>query len=171
MRKRKHHRRKRSGLSDPGKRSHRRRRSLSAGNVLSGANIKQSLINTGLGMAGGAGANISYKMITGLKLGTIGNLLVGAGVGVVISAMGAPKIASGFAGGTTALALQAGLSEESNANFTEGMEEGEVYETQDGQLVKMLSDGSVQFLSEEEITALNDNVYPDYSTMNAFQNS
>lgn len=167
MRKRKH-RRKRSGLSASGKTTHRRRRSLSAGK-LSGANIKDSLINTGLGMAGGAGANFAYKMLSGLKFSTIGNLLSGAGIGAVISAFGAPKIASGFAGGVTALALNAGLSEDSNANFTEGMEEGEVYETQDGQLVKMLSDGSVQFLSEDEIEALSENVYPDYSTMNAFQ--
>jgi hypothetical protein len=137
--------------------------------MLSGANIKASLINTGLGMAGGAGANVAYKMLTGLKFGTIGNLLSGAGIGTIISALGAPKMASGFAGGVTALALQSGLSEDSNANFTEGMEEGEVYQTESGEFVKMLSDGSVQFLSEDEITALNDNVYPDYSTMNAFQ--
>lgn len=171
MRKRKHHRRKRSGLSE-GKRTHRRRRRHSGmfDGMMSGKNLKESLINTGLGMAGGAGASVGYKMIQGLKFGTIGNLLAGAGIGFIASSLGAPKMGIGFAGGIAALSLQAGLSEEdSNTNF---MEEGEIYQTESGDLVR-LNDGEVEFLSEEEIQALHeggDEIYPGYSTMNTFQN-
>lgn len=170
MKRKKHNRRRRSGLSESGKTSTRRRRRHSGmfDGMLSGSNLKTSLINTGLGMAGGAGASVGYKMIQGLKFGTIGNMLAGAGIGFIASSLGAPKMGIGFAGGVTALALQAGLSEdESNTNF----EEGEIYQTESGDYVKMLSDGNVEYLSEEEVEALNDGneVYPDYSTMNAFQ--
>lgn len=170
MKRKTHKRRRRSGLSASGKPTRRRRRhSGMFDGMMSGKNLKESLINTGLGMAGGAGASVGYKMIQGLKFGTIGNLLAGAGIGFIASSLGAPKMGIGFAGGIAALSLQAGLSEEdSNANF---MEPGEVYQTESGDFVRLSDSGDFEFLSEEEVEALSagNEIYPDYSTMNPFQ--
>ena len=171
--KRKHRtRRRRSGLSEPGKRTHRRRRrSLSEG-VMSGNNLKNSAINTGLAALGGAGASVGFKLIQGLKMGIFGNILTGAAVGFVASALGAPKMGIGFTGGTTALALAGGMSED-NAEFADDdvLSEDEVYMSEDGEYMRVLNDGTIEPLSEDEIQALSEGeqVYPTYSTMNPFQ--
>lgn len=160
-------RRKRSGLSDPGT---RRRRSLSAG-IMSGANLKNSAINTGLGALGGAAANVGNKLISGFKMGTVGKIITGAAIGFIGSALGAPKVSIGFTGGMTALALNAGpIAEDGEFAENDVLEEGEIFQTEQGDYVKVLSDGKMEYLSEEEIEALNDGNYPEYSTMNTFQN-
>lgn len=165
MKKRTHKRRKaHKGLSSPAPRRRRSRGFL--GDALSGANMKASAINTGLGALGGAAASIGSKLLTGLNLGLWGKIFAGAGVGFVASSLGAPKMGIGFTGGMTALALAGGLAEEE----TPLEEEPVVYQTETGEYVKMLSDGTVEYLNEDEIEALNDGLYPNYGTMNAFQN-
>lgn len=171
MKKRKPSRRRSKGLS-AGAPKRRRRRSGGLSEVMSGANLKNSAINAGLGALGGAGATVGAKITNTLTKGSvIGNILVGFGVGFLASSMGAPKIGIGYAGGATALALSTGMSE-GNAEFAEddSLEEGEVYQTESGEYVKMLNDGSLEYLSEEEVEALSEGeIYPEYSTMNAFQ--
>lgn len=168
------HRKKSGGLS-----GHTPRRKKSKGlfdGAMSGANLKNSAVNTGLGALGGAGASVGMKLINGITKGNVfGNILSGALVGFVASAMGAPKLGIGFTGGTTALALSGGLKDDSNTEFAEDdvLEEGEIFQTESGELVRMLNDGEMEYLSEEEAQAyLSDGqeVYPGYSTMNTFQN-
>ena len=171
MKRRKRTHRKK-GLSSHAPAHRRRKRGLFDG-VMSGANLKGSAINVGLGALGGAGASIGTKLTNTLTKGNmIANVLVGALVGFVASSLGAPKIGIGYAGGSTALALAGGLKD--NANFAEedALEEGEIFTTEDGQLIKMLNDGQMQYLSEEEAQAyLNDEnvIYPEYGTMNMMQ--
>lgn len=165
-------RRKSKGLSNNSPVRRRKSKGLFDG-VMSGANLKNSLVNTGLGMAGGAGATVGTK-ITNLvtKGNTIGNIVVGGIVGFIASAMGAPKIGIGYSGGATALALAgAGLKDNGDFADDDALEEGEVYQTESGEFVKMLNDGTMEYLSDEEVNALmdGDNVYPEYSTMNSFQ--
>lgn len=165
-------RRKSGGLSNNSPTRRRRSKGLFDG-VMSGANLKNSLVNTGLGMAGGAGATVGTKITNTLTKGnTIMNIIVGGAVGFIASAMGAPKIGIGYSGGATALALAGGgLKDEGEFADDDALEEGEVYQTESGEFVKMLNDGSMEYLSDEEVEALNDGnvVYPDYSTMNSFQ--
>lgn len=170
MKKRTKSRRRSKGLS-AGTTHHRRsRRRSGLSEVMSGKNLKESAINSGLGALGGAGATVGAKITNTLTKGSIiGNILVGFGIGFLASSMGAPKIGIGYSGGATALALSGGLKD--NGEFAEDdvLEEGEIYQTESGEYVKMLSDGSLEYLSEDEVQALNDGIYPDYSTMNAFQ--
>lgn len=168
-----HKRRKKShkGLSGHGTRRKRSKGFL--GDAMSGANLKNSVINSGLGALGGAGSTVGSKITNTLTNGNvIANILVGFGIGFVASAFGAPKIGIGYSGGATALALSGGLKD-GNAEFADddALEEGEIYQTEDGQLVRMLNDGSTEYLSEEEVQYLNDEnlIYPSYGTMNAFQ--
>lgn len=168
----KRRRKSHSGLSGHSKR--RRRSKGLLGDAMSGANLKNSAINAGLGLAGGAGATIGTKLTNTLTKGNvIGNVLVGGLVGFLASALGAPKMGIGYAGGAAALALSGGLKDDGNTEFADDdvLEEGEIYQTESGELVKMLNDGSMEYLSDEEIEALNDGdvVYPQYSTMNTFQ--
>lgn len=172
MRKKTHRRRKSSkGLSSNTPTRRRRRSKGFLGDAMSGANLKASAINAGLGLAGGAGATIGTKITNTLTKGNvIANMLVGAGIGFLASALGAPKMGIGYAGGAAALALSGGLKD--NAEFAEDdvLEDGEIYQTETGEFVKMLNDGSMEYLSEDEVEALNDGeIYPAYSTMNAFQ--
>jgi len=150
------------GLSSGSPRK-RRRRGLRDG----GSKLKTSAVDSLLGGAGGAGAYFVNKAISGFKVGTVGKVLLGFGVGLGASYFGAPKIGIGFSGGSTALAMQAGLGDDSNANFADedSLEEGEVYQTNDGDYVRMLNDGTTEYLSDEEVEALNDSysAYPDYS--------
>lgn len=152
--------------------SHRRRRSLSAGKVMSKENLKNSAINAGLGALGGAGASVGMKLLSGITKGnTIANILAGAGVGLIASAFGAPKMGIGFTGGATALALSGGLSDNAEFADEDALEEGEIYQTESGDFVRMLNDGEMEYLSDEEIEALSEGevIYPQYSTMNSFQ--
>ena len=173
MRKKTHKRRKSSkGLS--GHSTPRRRRSKGfLGDAMSGANLKNSAINAGLGLAGGAGATIGTKITNSITKGNvIANMLVGAGIGFLASALGAPKMGIGYAGGAAALALSGGLKDSADFADDDVLEEGEIYQTETGEYVKMLNDGSMEYLNDDEIDALNDadGMYPQYSTMNAFQN-
>lgn len=171
-RKKRTHRKKSGGLSGH---SPRRRRSKGLfDGAMSGANLKNSAINAGLGALGGAGASVGMKLINGITKGNIfGNIASGFGIGFIASALGAPKLGIGFTGGTTALALAGGLKD-GNTEFAEDdvLEEGEVYQTESGELVRMLNDGEMEYLSAEETEAyLNDGeqIYPTYGTMNSFQ--
>jgi len=172
MKKRTHKRRKKSSTALSG-RPRRRRSKGFLGDAMSGANLKSSAINAGLGLAGGAGATIGTKLTNALTKGNvIANMLVGAGIGFLASALGAPKMGIGYAGGAAALALSGGLKDDGNTEFAEDdvLEEGEIYQTESGEFVKMLNDGSMEYLSEEEAEALSEGeIYPAYSTMNAFQ--
>ena len=167
---------RKKGLSSGGNSPIRRRKSKGLfDGVMSGSNLKNSAINVGLGALGGAGASVGSKLINGITKGNIfANILGGAIIGFVASSMGAPKIGIGFTGGMTALSLAGGLKDDDNAAFAEdnALEAGEVYQTETGEFVKMLNDGTMEFLNDEEVMALNDGavVYPEYGTMNAFQN-
>ena len=175
--KRKTHKRRRAHTLSASPRRRSRRRSALHG-MLSGSELKNGAVNVGMGVLGGIGANVGNKLLAGLNLGTWGKIFAGAGIGLVASTMGAPKIGSGFAGGMTALALAGGLSEDelsedelSEDELSEDeLSEPGIYQTEDGNLVKMLNDGSVEYLSEDEITALNEGEkpYPNYSTMYNF---
>lgn len=162
-------RRASKGLSAPATRR-KRRSGLSEG--LSMTKLKDYALNSSLGALGGAGATIGTKITNTITKGSvIGNLLASFTVGLVISAIGAPKIGIGYAGGSTALALAGGLKDD-NTEIAEDepLEEGEIYQTESGDYVKMLSDGTLEYLSEEEVNALQDGeIYPEYSTMNSFQ--
>lgn len=149
------------GLSSP---APKRRRRSGLSEVMSGANLKNSAINTGLGMLGGAASTIGNKLIQGFKPGIIGTILIGGGIGFIASSLGAPKLGIGYAGGSTALALNGKLSDNGEFAEEDTLEEGEIYQTESGDYVRMLSDGEIEYLSEDEVEALNDNVYPDYST-------
>lgn len=172
MKRRKHTRRKKhTGVSGHHPARRRKSKGLFDG-VMSGANLKNSAINTALGMAGGAGASVGTKITNTLTKGSvIGNILVGGLVGFIASAMGAPKMGIGYSGGATALALSGGLKD--NVEFADDdvLEEGEVFQTETGEYVRMLNDGQMEYLSDDEIESLNDSdqVYPKYGTMNAFQ--
>ena len=170
-RKRRTHRKKSGGLSGHTRRRSHRKSGLFEG-MLSGSNLKSSAINVALGALGGSGASVGMKLIQGVTKGNIfANILSGAVVGFVASSLGAPKIGIGFSGGITALALQGGLKD--NAEFADDdvLEEGEVYQTESGEYVKMLNDGSMQYLSADEAQYLMEGeVYPSYGTMNTFQN-
>lgn len=170
MKKRKTSRRRSKGLSQ-GKTTHRRRRSKGLSEVMSGANMKNSAINSGLGALGGAGSTVGTKLTNTLTKGNvIGNILVGFAVGFLASSLGAPKIGIGYSGGATALALSGGLKDNADFINDDELEEGEIYQTESGEYVKMLNDGSLEYLSEEEVNALSEGeIYPEYSTMNAFQ--
>lgn len=172
MKKAKRSRKRSKGLS-AGTAPRRRRRSKGLSEVISGANLKNSAINSALGAAGGAAATVGSKLTNTLTKGNvIMNILVGFTIGLGASAMGAPKLGIGYSGGATALALSGGLKDDGNAEFAEDdvLEEGEVYQTESGEFVKMLNDGSLEYLSEEEVEALSEGeIYPQYSTMNAFQ--
>jgi hypothetical protein len=167
-RRRKTHRKKSHGLS-----GHTRRRSHKRGlfdGMLSGQNLKHSAINTGLGALGGAGSSVGFKLIQGVTKGNVfGNILGGALIGFIASSLGAPKIGIGFVGGTTALALAGGLHDEGNAEFADDDSLSEIYQTESGEFVKMLNDGSMEYLNDDEVSYLSEDVYPGYSTMNAFQ--
>jgi hypothetical protein len=139
---------------------------------MSKENLKNSAINAGLGALGGAGASVGMKLLSGITKGSmIGNILAGAGIGLIASAFGAPKIGIGFSGGATALALSGGLGDNANFADDDALEEGEIYQTETGDYVRMLNDGEVEYLSEDEVNALSDGdvIYPDYSSMNTFQ--
>lgn len=172
MKKRRKHRATSKGLSASPTQRRRHRRKSGLSEVISGANLKTSAINSGMGALGGAGAVIGTKFTNTLTKGSvIGNLIASFTVGLVLSAVGAPKLGIGYAGGGSALALSGGLKDDGNAEFAEDdvLEEGEIYQTESGDYVKMLSDGSLEYLSEEEVEALSESdIYPDYSTMNAF---
>ena len=165
--KRKTHRRRRAHTLSASPRRRARRRSALHG-MLSGSELKNGAVNVGMGVLGGIGANVGNKLLAGLNLGTWGKIFAGAGIGLVASTMGAPKLGAGFSGGMTALALSGGLSEDELSE--DELSEPGIYQTEDGNLVKMLNDGSVEYLSEDEITALNEGEkpYPNYSTMYNF---
>jgi len=171
-RKKRTHRKKSGGLSGHTPRRYKKKGLFDG--AMSGANLKNSAINTGLGALGGAGASVGFKLIQGITKGNIfGNILAGASIGFIASAMGAPKIGIGFSGGATALALAGGLKD--NADFADDdvLDDGEVYQTESGELVRMLNDGELEYLSAEETESYlsDDNeIYPTYGTMNAFQN-
>ena len=178
MRKRKRTTRKRTaskGLSSSAHTPRRRRRRGGLSDAFSGASLKNGIIENSLGALGGAGASVGNKLITSLGVSNVfGKILVGTAVGLGASLLGAPKSGIGFSGGITALALQGGLNHYyDNAEFAEDdvLEEGEIYQDEDGNLVKMLNDGSLEYLDEDEqMQYLNDGeIYPNYSTMNAFQ--
>lgn len=176
MRKRKRTTRKRTrskGLSSSAPIKRRRRRS-GLSDAFSGTALKNGIIDNALGALGGAGASVGNKLISSLGItNTLGKILAGTAVGLGASLLGAPKIGIGFAGGITALSLQSGLNDDDDtAEFAEDdvLEEGEIYQDEDGNLVKMLNDGSLEYLDEDEqMQYLNDGLYPNYSTMNSFQ--
>lgn len=172
MKKRKTNRRRSKGLSAGTQNRPRRRRKNGLSEVISGANLKNSAVNAALGAAGGAASTVGTKLTnTFTKGNVIANIVIGFVIGLGASAMGAPKMGIGYSGGATALALSGGMKD-GNAEFAEEdvLEEGEIYQTESGEFVKMLNDGSLEYLSEEEVEALSEGeIYPDYSTMNAFQ--
>lgn len=168
---RKTHKRKRThkALSDH-HRSPRRRRSHKRGlfdlNVSKGAlldNAKQ----IGWGLAGGALANLGQKLLVQTKLGTIGKLIAGAGVGFLGASFGFRELGVGFVGGITAqnfdlTSLKDGIEEDAE------LKDLPVYQTEQGEFVKMLNDGTLEPLSDEELADIN-KIYPEYSTMNPMQ--
>lgn len=119
------------------------------------------------GGAGGGGAYLADKALVGFKLGGLGRALVAIGGGAAVAAFGAPKMGAGFSGGLMALNLKQGLGDDDNTEFADDdvLEEGEIYETQDGNYVRMLNDGTIEPLSDEEVQSLHDGVnpYPAYS--------
>lgn len=158
-------RRKSKGLSAAPR---RRRRGLSAG--FSGQGLKNSLLDSGYGAVGGLGAHLGNKALAGFKLGTMGKILAAAVGGFALSSFGAPKMGIGFVGGLTALTLNDTLKEDAQFAEEDVLEEGEIYQTESGEFVKMLNDGTIEPLSEDEQAALSEgDIYPPYSTMAPFQ--
>lgn len=160
MKKNKTRRRRSKGLS-AGSPKRRRRRGLRDG---ANNKLKVGAMDSLMGGAGGAGAYFVNKAISGFKVGTLGKVLLGLGGGFALSYFGAPKMGIGFSGGSSALALQAGLGDEGSFADDDVLDEGEVYLTDDGEYVRMLNDGEIEYLSDEEIEVLNDgqNPYPAY---------
>lgn len=173
MKRRKRTRRKASsGLS--ANRSPKRTRTRRRRSGLSSGFNKASLMSNGkdiaLGMAGGAIATQAQKLISGFKVGMIGKLLIGAGVGLVASSFGYKNLGVGFAGGVASLNFDiTNLKEGEELEEDDDLSELPVYQTESGEFVKMLNDGELVPLSEEELSEVNQ-VYPQYGTMNAFQN-
>jgi hypothetical protein len=158
---------RRKGLSAGGHRStvrRKKRKGLFDGS-LSKHNLLEHAKTVGLGALGGAGASFGNKLLAGFKMGFWGKTAVGAGGGLVVAMFGAPRMAAGFAGGMAALATtESGLHDDDLQD--ENLEDLPVYQTEDGNYVKMLSDGEIVPLSDDEVDALHDGdqIYPPYGT-------
>lgn len=132
--------------------------------------IIDSFKTSSMGALGGVGASFANKATSGFKLGFWGKSLTGLVGGVIVASFGAPRMAAGFAGGMSALATTDSGLHDDDDGMNDELEDNSIYETSDGSLVRMLNDGSLEPLSDDEIQALNDGGnYPDYSTMAMFQ--
>jgi hypothetical protein len=172
--KRTHKRRKGLSAAAPHRTTHRRRTHRKRG-LMDGILSKHGLIENGtnalLGAAGGVGASVAAKALASFNMGFIGKLASGVGIGFVASAFGFPKLGIGFAGGMGAIAMETSGLHDDAPLMDDDLSELPVYQTEDGQFVKMLNDGTIEPLSEQELeeAGIHDNIYPSYSTMNGFQ--
>lgn len=152
-------RRSRKALSSGGTRRRRSSARRSKGflsDMFNPTVAKSSAITALSGGAGGLGAIVAHKFLPstpGAKIMRIGAALA---IGFGAAALGKPNVGAGFTGGLMALSFQNGLLND-NANFAseESLMDGPIFLDEDDRpMVLEEQDGQMRYLSEEEISVL-----------------